>query len=101
MGTLRWTQQGIDFVCDENKQRINKQKHGIDFLDASSAFFDPLSIPLFDTEHSKTEDRFRFIGLSKAGIVLFIVYTVRNGAVRLISARKATKTEIKTYERHS
>lgn len=98
MGTKQWTLQGVDFACDENKQRINKQKHGIDLLDASSAFFDPRGIPLFDIEHSSTEDRFCFLGLSKTGILFYVVYTTRNGVVRLISARKATKTEAKRYE---
>ncbi len=98
MGTKIWTLQDIDFACDENKQRINRRKHGIDLLDASSAFFDPRGVPLFDIEHSDTEDRFCFLGLSKTGILLYVVYTTRNGLVRLISARKATRTEVKRYE---
>ncbi len=96
---MEWTRQDIDFACDENKNQINKRKHGIDLLDASSAFFDPRGIPLFDLEHSEAEERFRFVGLSGSGNLLYVVYTVRNGAVRLISARKATKAEAKTYEK--
>ena len=99
MSTMEWTRQDIDFECDENKRHINKRKHGIDLLDASSAFFDPCGIPLFDMEHSEAEDRFRFVGLADSGNLLYVVYTVRNGVLRLISARKATKTEAKKYEK--
>lgn len=95
---MEWTRQGIDFACDEEKRQINKRKHGIDLLDASSAFFDPFCVPLFDMEHSKTEDRYRIIAQSQTGILLFVVYTLRNEVVRLISARKATKAEAKKYE---
>lgn len=98
MSAKIWTLHGIDFICDENKQRINMRKHGVDLLDASSAFFDPRSIPLFDIEHSDTEDRFCFLGLSKTGTLLYVAYTTRNGLVRLISACKATKAEVKKYE---
>ena len=81
---------------DEVKNQKNLVKHGLSFQTASSAFNDPQSVIIYDEEHSEGEDRYNLIGAVESHI-LFIVYTMRGEAVRLISARPATKREIERY----
>jgi uncharacterized DUF497 family protein len=86
------------FQWDDNKARINLRKHGVDFEEGVTIFNDPLVATMPDTAHSENEQRFISIGMSVKGTVLVVVYTERNEKTRLISCRKATKTEIKRYE---
>ena len=98
MNDMQWTRQSVDFACDEKKYQVNLRKHGVDLLEASTAFFDPCCMSFFDAEHSETEDRYRLLAETTNGKLLFIVYTVKNDVVRLISARKAQKEEVRIYE---
>lgn len=98
MNDMQWTRQGVDFACDEKKQQLNLHKHGVDLLDASTAFFDPCCLSFFDTEHNEMEDRHQLLAKMTNGKLVFVVYTVRNDVVRLISARKAQKKEAQIYE---
>jgi uncharacterized DUF497 family protein len=98
MADMQWTYRGIDFVCDETKQALNKRRHGIDMLEACTTFFDPCGVSIYDQEHSREEDRHRITGMSAGGEILIVAYTMRNGAMRLISARKAEKWEEREYE---
>ena len=77
------------FEWDEEKNRINLEKHGIDFETAMLVFNDLQRIEIYDVEHSTNEDRYNTIGMVHD--VLFVVYTERNENIRLISARLATK----------
>ena len=95
MANKEWMYQGVNFVCDEAKQRQNSRKHGVDLLEASAVFFDPLAFINHDLEHSVGEDRFYILGRSEGGRLLFVSYTVRGEAVRIISVRRATKQEVK------
>ncbi len=97
MADISWTRDGIVFVCDAQKRLAGLQKHGVDFLDASTAFLDPHAISFYDTEHSNDEDRYALIGMAKNTVLVFVVHTERNGVCRIISARKATKNEVKRY----
>lgn len=99
MADISWTRDGVVFICDAQKRLEGLQKHGVDFLDASTAFFDPFAISFFDEEHSRDEDRHALIGQTDDALLVFVVHTERNGACRIISARKATKSEGKTYAR--
>jgi len=85
----------LSFEWDDAKARSNASRHGISFNLARRAFADPFYI---DDRHSSYdgEDRFRIIGLA-AGRVLFIVYTVRDQNIRLISAREAIRHEPRRY----
>ena len=86
----------VEFEWDETKNAVNLMKHGVSFDEAKAAFFDPLRVDLFDREHSVTEDRWKVFGL--AGCVLLMVsYTEKAGLIRVISARRATKTEEEAY----
>ena len=91
----KWIYQGINFVCDKAKQNQNLRKHGIDLIEASAVFFDPLALVNHDLEHRASEDRFCILGRSEGGKLLFVSYTIRGEAVRIISARRAAKHEVK------
>ena len=87
--------QGIAFVWDENKARTNPRHHdGITFEQAAEAFFDPF----LDASRSD-EVRDAVIGMDTRWNLLFVVHTeVEDEAIRLISARRATRRERTEYE---
>ncbi len=86
----------MTFEWDEEKNRINQEKHGISFEIASHVFQDEYYIEMFDFEHSAQEDRYIAIGC--VGRVLFVVFTERKENIRLISARLATDAERRLYD---
>lgn len=90
----------VRFDWDEDKNKENRRKHTIWFEEAQTVFDDAAARVFFDDEHSIDEDRFIIIGSSSASRLLVVVHCVRmSGAViRIISARKATKKERRTYE---
>ena len=85
----------MQFEWDDEKNRINKKKHGISFETAAKVFNDPRYIEIYDSEHSVDEDRYIAIGAVED--VLFVVFTERKQAIRLISARLATEVERRYY----
>lgn len=85
----------LKFEWDEEKNRINKLKHGIDFNTAIHVFDDENRIEIYDYEHSIDEDRYNTIGLVHD--ILFVVYTERKDRLRIISARLATAMERRLY----
>lgn len=85
----------MKFEWDDVKNAINKEKHKISFETAAHVFDDPQYIEMFDFEHSEQEDR--YIAIGKVGDVLFVVFTERRDAIRLISARLATSVERGLY----
>jgi uncharacterized DUF497 family protein len=89
------------FEWDENKNQINQQKHGIDFNEASSVFFDENAILFDDPEHSEYEERFMLLGMSETANVCIVCHCYRESdtVIRIISARKATKKEVDRYVR--
>ena len=80
---------------DDNKNQINIRKHGISFETAALVFADEERIEYYDRLHSQDEDRYVVLGCVQG--VLYVVYTMRGEAARLISARLATPTERKIY----
>ena len=91
----------MNFEWDPNKAATNLEKHGISFDEASTAFFDPLSSTILDPRDSDDETRFVLIGLTYSGRLVVVVHTDRGEAVRLISARLATRSERRTYEQQA
>jgi hypothetical protein len=88
-----------EFEWDEQKSKINLNKHGISFDFAELLFFEDY-LCQYDDRFNYGEDRFQAIG-EVYGIVLFVTYTVVNQEkIRLISARKATKKERKIWEEY-
>jgi hypothetical protein len=87
----------VEFEWDSAKATSNRRKHGVSFEEAQSAFDDPNVDAFNDLEHSDTEDRRIAIGISNRGRLLIVSYTMRGIAVRIISARRATKTEAENH----
>ncbi|MEW6028675.1 MAG: BrnT family toxin [Chloroflexota bacterium] len=88
----------LRFEWDEEKADMNFKKHHIRFEEAKSVFGDPFAITIDDPDHSENEERFVDIGTSASGRILTIIYTEREGRIRLISCRKATPNEQRQYE---
>ena len=80
---------------DDKKNLINIRKHGISFETAALVFADEERIEYYDKLHSLDENRYVVLGCVQG--VLYVVYTMRGEAARLISARLATSTERKIY----
>jgi uncharacterized protein len=72
------------------------------FEEAATVFKDPKAISIFDPDHSESEDRWITMGISEKGKVLIVAHTFREEredavTIRIISSRKATRRETKTY----
>jgi hypothetical protein len=85
------------FRYNPTKAIANFRKHGVSFADAEGVFQDPLALIQEDPD-ADDERRFIAVGLGSAADLLVVVYTMRDEEVRLISARRATRKERKTYE---
>ena len=88
----------MDFEWDDNKNKRNIAKHGVDFKDALHVFIDDNRVERLDMRFIYGEERWQTVGITPKG-VLFVVYTEREGGnlVRLVSARKASKRESEAY----
>lgn len=86
------------FEWDETKASLNVRKHGVTFSDAASVFLDTLAYTFADPDHSVGELRMLTFGVSQAGKLLAVIHTERGRAIRIISARAATRYERKIYE---
>ena len=85
------------FDWDDSKAETNYRKHGIDFETATEAFGDHFALQKFDPFSADYgEDRFLITGMA-GGQLVTVVYTDRDGIIRLISARRATKREHDDY----
>lgn len=89
----------LKFEWDENKNEINKKKHKISFEEAQSVFYDLDALLIDDPEHSDEEERFIILGLSQKANLLVVCHCYRASetVIRIISARKATRTEADQY----
>ena len=90
----------IRFEWDPAKARENRRKHGVSFDEAITVFADERAILLDDSSHSVGEERFVLLGLSAPLRILVVAHCYRDddGVIRLISARKATRTERAQYD---
>lgn len=95
--------ENIKFEWDENKNNINKAKHGIDFEEAKTVFYDDDAILFDDPEYSIEEERFLILGITKFENLCIVSHCYRNkdDIIRIISARKATKNETKIYNKNA
>jgi uncharacterized DUF497 family protein len=91
----------MDFEWDPDKAASNQNKHGVSFHEAATVFGDPLAITYYDPDHSEDEDRYLTFGMSNEGNVLVVSHTDRGDSTRIISARRATRKEKKSYEEES
>ncbi len=91
--------ESLCFEWDEQKNEINKKKHRISFEEARSVFYDDAALVIDDPEHSEEEDRFIILGMSTQANLLVVCHCYRasDTVIRIISARKATRTESRFY----
>jgi uncharacterized protein len=89
----------VEFEWDSKKDRVNTRKHGISFSLAALVFSDPNRKEKLD-ETNRDEERWIMVGLVD-GEEIVVVYTMRAGVTRLISAREADKYEREDYWRGS
>jgi uncharacterized DUF497 family protein len=92
----------LHFEWNEAKNLSNVQKHGVAFTLALTVFADPNIATMFDGSHSESEERWIAAGIGANGAVLVVVYTwtelgPMDVKVRIISAREATKSEIRVF----
>jgi hypothetical protein len=91
----------VRIVWDDSKNAANRRKHGVSFEEASALFTDGDEyLEIFDETHSEEEDRFVAIGPIARGLVLVAYAEGDNDAVRIMSARRATKREALLYRFH-
>jgi uncharacterized DUF497 family protein len=89
---------GLRFEWDQRKADSNLKKHEVSFQEATSVFADALSITISDPDHTASEARFLDLGLSHRNRLLVISYTERGETIRIMSARRASRSEQKHYE---
>jgi len=89
----------MGFEWDPAKAANNIRKHGVSFEEAITVFKDPLAFIFDDTAHSGHEHREIIIGTSALRRMILVCFVERvNDSIRIISARPATRQEIKDYE---
>lgn len=86
------------FEWDIRKGAANAKKHGVTFEEACTVFADPLAILMADPDHSIAEQRYVLLGTSSRNRLLVVAHAERPPRTRLISARRATPKERRTYE---
>jgi uncharacterized protein len=91
----------MEFEWNSDKAKLNFEKHGVSFQEATTVFNDPLSVTFPDPDHSIGESRYVIIGISKLEQLLVVAHTDRREKIRVISARKATRQERRFYEEGS
>lgn len=89
----------LQFEWDARKATANEKKHGVSFEEARSVFFDERARLIDDPDHSEDEARFILLGLSSSLRLLLVCHCYRSddNVIRIISARKATAGESKSY----
>ena len=89
----------IKFDWDPAKAASNLRKHGVSFEEAQSVFYDEFAIQFYDDSPVSEEERFLMLGMSSGAHLLLVCHCERDGGgvIRIISARKATKSESYSY----
>ncbi|MGH7393730.1 MAG: BrnT family toxin [Candidatus Rokuibacteriota bacterium] len=88
----------MTYEWDPVKAAVNAKKHRVSFEEAASVFLDPSAMTYWDPDHSEEEAREITIGRSAPRRVLFVAHAAREGRIRIISARRATRREQRQYE---
>jgi len=88
----------VKYQWNRDKAQSNLEKHGIDFADSVGAFEDNWALTI-EEQFIDDEQRFVSLGMDFLGRVIVVVYTFREDGIRIISARNATNSERKAYER--
>ena len=85
------------FEWDENKDRLNRRKHGFSFDEILEVFDDPAFLEGYDLAHSENEDRYYGMGCLNGVLCVVVFYTLRE-RIRIISARQADDEEREEYD---
>jgi uncharacterized DUF497 family protein len=88
----------LTFEWDSEKAEANRQKHGVSFEEAMSAFAHSLSFTIPDPGHSHGETRYLLLGVSFRRRLLVVSHTERGETIRIINARPASRREKRVYE---
>ncbi|MBM2814492.1 MAG: uncharacterized protein HW421_1254 [Ignavibacteria bacterium] len=91
----------IGFEWDEHNINKNWIKHSVLFTECEEVFFNQPLLTGIDDKHSISESRYYGLGKTSSGRLLFVVFTIRNDKIRIISARDMKKNERKIYETHT
>jgi uncharacterized protein len=86
----------LEIEYDPSKARSNWRKHGVSFEEAATALLDPFALAMEDSS-AKQEVRWILLGVSHRARLLTVIYTLRGEWIRLISARRSSASEAKTY----
>lgn len=87
----------MQFEWDEAKNEVNIRKHGIDFADVTDMFNHPM-LTLLDDREDYGEERWIGIGWMQRFVGVVVYVERHEDTIRIISARKATKHEVRRYE---
>ena len=88
----------MDIEWDPRKAAENLRKHGVDFADAVIALEDENALTIEDKDHD--EQRFKTLGMGPSLNILYVIHADRdNDVIRIISARKADRSETEEYYR--
>ena len=91
----------MKFDWDPDKNRLNLEKHGVAFEEAATLLTSAVDfLEIFDDAHSVDEDRFIAVGPIDRGVIVVVYTEEDDGVLRIISARMATKHELRRYEDH-
>ena len=88
----------MNYEWDPKKAEANRRKHGVAFDEAATVFLDPVAVSGPDPDHSLSEQRYITFGFSCLGRLLAVCHTYRPGAIRIITARRASRGERRIYE---
>jgi uncharacterized DUF497 family protein len=87
------------FQWDKGNLLKNWEKHGVSAPECEQVFFNKPLVTVSDEKHSQKEVRFYALGQTDTGRLLFVVFTVRENLIRVISARDMNKKEQKVYSK--
>ncbi|MEK7119657.1 MAG: BrnT family toxin [Patescibacteria group bacterium] len=91
--------QEVAFEWDKGNSDKSSRKHGVTPEESESVFLDEEAFIFPDVRHSETEDRFVILGISDKGRYLFVIFTIRNEYIRIISARRMHQKELDKYDK--
>ena len=89
----------LNIEWDPQKAEANQEKHGVSFDEAATVFSDENGRLIPDPDHSEEEDRFILLGMSWSLRILVVCHCYREASnvIRIISARKASRSERAQY----
>jgi len=98
MGELDNTLSAAEFEWDRGNIDKNWERHHVAYVECEEVLLGGQFIITKDTAHSMEEDRYRVLGKTDEGRILFLAFTLRGGKIRVNTARDAHKKERKAYE---